>query len=203
MRHVPHGETSYARNDSIPLPPLLARLSVSHDLKGRAQRLEYLGPSARPRQRMTSKPDGRRGSVCRRSQNLMERRVNPGTHERQKGRYALLRWTERGNEKRTCARTRHSHPDQPPSLAFVFAELGAIGRLRGLVRQDADLPGIHLVAGIDWTTAHGQDPPEGCSVVSKIEHGKFVPAVHRLGTVGARPRLSSRALRHKYPIRPR
>ncbi len=32
-----------------------------------------------------------------------------------------------------------------------------------------------LVAGIDWTTAHRQDPPEGCAVVSKIEHGRFVP----------------------------
>jgi len=32
-----------------------------------------------------------------------------------------------------------------------------------------------LVAGIDWTTAHSQNPPQGCSVVSKIEHGKFVP----------------------------
>ena len=32
-----------------------------------------------------------------------------------------------------------------------------------------------LVAGIDWTTAHRQDPPQGCSVVSKIEHGRFVP----------------------------
>lgn len=32
-----------------------------------------------------------------------------------------------------------------------------------------------LIAGIDWTTAHRQDPPQGCSVVSKIEHGRFVP----------------------------
>ena len=32
-----------------------------------------------------------------------------------------------------------------------------------------------LVAGIDWTTAHRQDPPQGCSVVSKIEDGRFVP----------------------------
>jgi len=32
-----------------------------------------------------------------------------------------------------------------------------------------------LVAGIDWTTAHRQDPPQGCSVVSKVEHGRFVP----------------------------
>jgi hypothetical protein len=37
------------------------------------------------------------------------------------------------------------------------------------------------VAGIDWTTAHGQDPPEGCSVVSKIEHGKFVPTFGESG----------------------
>jgi len=32
-----------------------------------------------------------------------------------------------------------------------------------------------LVAGIDWTTAHRQDPPAGCAVVSKIERGRFVP----------------------------
>jgi hypothetical protein len=32
-----------------------------------------------------------------------------------------------------------------------------------------------LVAGIDWTTAHREDPPEGCAVMSKIEHGRFVP----------------------------
>ena len=32
-----------------------------------------------------------------------------------------------------------------------------------------------LVAGIDWTTAHGQNPPQGCSVVSRIERGRFVP----------------------------
>jgi branched-chain amino acid transport system substrate-binding protein len=32
-----------------------------------------------------------------------------------------------------------------------------------------------LVAGIDWATAHRQDPPQGCVVVSKIEHGRFVP----------------------------
>ena len=32
-----------------------------------------------------------------------------------------------------------------------------------------------LIAGIDWTTAHRQDPAQGCSVVSKIENGRFVP----------------------------
>jgi branched-chain amino acid transport system substrate-binding protein len=32
-----------------------------------------------------------------------------------------------------------------------------------------------LVAGIDWTTAHRQNPPQGCVVVSKIERGRFVP----------------------------
>ncbi len=32
-----------------------------------------------------------------------------------------------------------------------------------------------LLAGIDWTTAHKQDPPQGCSVVSKIKNGRFVP----------------------------
>jgi ABC-type branched-subunit amino acid transport system substrate-binding protein len=33
-----------------------------------------------------------------------------------------------------------------------------------------------LLPGIDWTTAHRQDPPQGCSVVSKIADGRFVPA---------------------------
>jgi branched-chain amino acid transport system substrate-binding protein len=32
-----------------------------------------------------------------------------------------------------------------------------------------------LLAGIDWTIAHKQDPPQGCGVVSKIQSGKFVP----------------------------
>jgi branched-chain amino acid transport system substrate-binding protein len=33
-----------------------------------------------------------------------------------------------------------------------------------------------LLAGIDWMTAHREDPPEGCGVVSKIHSGKFVPS---------------------------
>jgi hypothetical protein len=32
-----------------------------------------------------------------------------------------------------------------------------------------------LLAGIDWTTAHTQDPPQGRGVVSKIKSGRFVP----------------------------
>jgi hypothetical protein len=32
-----------------------------------------------------------------------------------------------------------------------------------------------LLPGIDWTTAHKQVPPQGCGVLSKIQHGKFVP----------------------------
>jgi branched-chain amino acid transport system substrate-binding protein len=33
-----------------------------------------------------------------------------------------------------------------------------------------------LLAGIDWTTAHTQSPPQGCSVYSKIKIGRFVPS---------------------------
>ncbi len=32
-----------------------------------------------------------------------------------------------------------------------------------------------IVAGIDWTTAHAQTPPQGCHVLSKVKNGRFVP----------------------------
>jgi ABC-type branched-subunit amino acid transport system substrate-binding protein len=38
-----------------------------------------------------------------------------------------------------------------------------------------------LLAGIDWTTAHKQDPPQGCGVVSRIQSGKFVPTFGETG----------------------
>jgi ABC-type branched-subunit amino acid transport system substrate-binding protein len=33
-----------------------------------------------------------------------------------------------------------------------------------------------LLPGIDWRTAHSQEPAEGCLVYSKIQNGKFVPS---------------------------
>lgn len=33
-----------------------------------------------------------------------------------------------------------------------------------------------LLAGIDWTTAHSQNPAQGCGVLSKIEDGRFAPS---------------------------
>jgi hypothetical protein len=52
-----------------------------------------------------------------------------------------------------------------------FTRQKVVDAINGMTDYTAD----GLVAGINWTTAHSQDPPQGCSVVSKIEHGKFVP----------------------------
>jgi hypothetical protein len=38
-----------------------------------------------------------------------------------------------------------------------------------------------LLAGIDWSVAHQADQPEGCTVLSKIENGKFVPSFGQPG----------------------
>jgi branched-chain amino acid transport system substrate-binding protein len=51
----------------------------------------------------------------------------------------------------------------------------------GAINSMTDYTADGLVAGIDWTTAHRQDPPQGCSVVSKIEHGTFVPTFGEAG----------------------
>jgi hypothetical protein len=39
-----------------------------------------------------------------------------------------------------------------------------------------------LLPGIDWTTAHSQNPAQGCGVMSKIRNGKFVPTFGKPGT---------------------
>jgi branched-chain amino acid transport system substrate-binding protein len=38
-----------------------------------------------------------------------------------------------------------------------------------------------LLAPIDWTVAHQADPPDGCTVLSKIDNGKFVPSFGQPG----------------------
>ena len=38
-----------------------------------------------------------------------------------------------------------------------------------------------LLAGIDWSVAHQADQPEGCTVLSKIDNGKFVPSFGQPG----------------------
>jgi ABC-type branched-subunit amino acid transport system substrate-binding protein len=43
------------------------------------------------------------------------------------------------------------------------------------INQMTDYTAGGLLPGIDWTTAHKQVPPQGCGVLSKIQHGKFVP----------------------------
>src|SRR5215216_2115458 len=38
-----------------------------------------------------------------------------------------------------------------------------------------------LLAGLDWSVVHQADQPEGCTVLSKIENGKFVPSFGQSG----------------------
>jgi hypothetical protein len=38
-----------------------------------------------------------------------------------------------------------------------------------------------LLAGIDWSIAHQADQPQGCTVLSKIDNGKFVPSFGQPG----------------------
>jgi hypothetical protein len=38
-----------------------------------------------------------------------------------------------------------------------------------------------LLAGIDWSVAHQADQPQGCTVLSKIDNGKFVPSFGQPG----------------------
>ena len=44
------------------------------------------------------------------------------------------------------------------------------------INQMTDYTAEGLLAGIDWTTAHAQNPAQGCSVLSKIQNGRFVPS---------------------------
>jgi branched-chain amino acid transport system substrate-binding protein len=49
------------------------------------------------------------------------------------------------------------------------------------VNQITDYTAGGLLAGIDWRTAHSQESPESCIVMSKIQNGKFVPSFGQPG----------------------
>jgi hypothetical protein len=49
------------------------------------------------------------------------------------------------------------------------------------VNSMTDYTANGLLAGIDWKTAHSQDPPNSCVVLSKISNGKFVPSFGQSG----------------------
>ena len=42
------------------------------------------------------------------------------------------------------------------------------------INAEKDFTAHGLLAGIDWSVAHQADQPEGCTVLSKIDNGKFV-----------------------------
>jgi ABC-type branched-subunit amino acid transport system substrate-binding protein len=44
------------------------------------------------------------------------------------------------------------------------------------INQMKDYTADGIYAPIDWTIAHTQDPPEGCSILSKVHNGTFVPS---------------------------
>jgi branched-chain amino acid transport system substrate-binding protein len=44
------------------------------------------------------------------------------------------------------------------------------------INQMTDYRAGGLLPGIDWKTAHSQEAPNSCVVISKIENGKYVPA---------------------------
>jgi hypothetical protein len=43
------------------------------------------------------------------------------------------------------------------------------------INKMTDYTARGLLAGIDWTTAHKQDPRQGCGVGSRVQNGEFVP----------------------------
>jgi branched-chain amino acid transport system substrate-binding protein len=88
----------------------------------------------------------------------------------------FLRWTKRGS----LAQNENSLAGWMNADLF-YRGLQAAGpdftrqKVVDAINSMTDYTAGGLVAGIDWTTAHRQDPPQGCVVVSKIEHGRFVP----------------------------
>jgi branched-chain amino acid transport system substrate-binding protein len=88
----------------------------------------------------------------------------------------FLRWTKRGG----FAQNENSLAGWMNADLF-YRGLQAAGpdftrqKVVDAINSMTDYTAGGLVAGIDWTTAHRQDPPQGCVVVSKIEHGRFVP----------------------------
>jgi branched-chain amino acid transport system substrate-binding protein len=51
----------------------------------------------------------------------------------------------------------------------------------GAINKMTDYTAGGLLAGIDWTTAHRQNPPQGCGVLSEVQNGKFVPSFGESG----------------------
>jgi branched-chain amino acid transport system substrate-binding protein len=49
------------------------------------------------------------------------------------------------------------------------------------INAEKDFTAHGLLAPIDWTVSHTADPPEGCTVLSKIDNGKFVPSFGQPG----------------------
>ena len=49
------------------------------------------------------------------------------------------------------------------------------------INAEKDFTAHGLLAGIDWSVAHQADQPEGCTVLSKIDNGKFVPSFGQPG----------------------
>jgi len=49
------------------------------------------------------------------------------------------------------------------------------------INAEKDFTAHGLLAPIDWSIAHQADQPEGCTVLSKIDNGKFVPSFGQPG----------------------
>ena len=49
------------------------------------------------------------------------------------------------------------------------------------INAEKDFTAHGLLAPIDWSVAHQAEPPEGCTVLSKIENGKFAPSFGQPG----------------------
>ena len=49
------------------------------------------------------------------------------------------------------------------------------------INAEKDFTAHGLLAGIDWSVAHQADQAEGCTVLSKIDNGKFVPSFGQPG----------------------
>src|SRR5262249_62006242 len=92
------------------------------------------------------------------------------------------------------------------TAALFYGGLRAAGaafprkRVVDAINTMTDYTAGGLVAGIDWTTAHGQNPPQGCSVVSRIERGRFVPTFGEPGKPF--PCLQANPLPHTPPSKP-
>jgi hypothetical protein len=67
-------------------------------------------------------------------------------------------------------------------VGSVAAAASTASARTSLPRQPFPKVAGGLLPGIDWTTAHSQNPAQGCGVMSKIRNGKFVPTFGKPGT---------------------